>query len=304
MDEAVDDFLWSLRYERNLSAHTLDAYGRDLRRFAAFLAERSGGRAPDAGDVTETDLLAYLAHLRDEGLHPRSVARATSAIRSFFAHLVAHGRLEHSPAARLRIGRRRAPLPHALTVEEIDRLLEAPPADHPRGLRDRAMLHVLYASGMRVSELVDVRLGDIDLDRGVIATTGKGDKQRLVPLGPDAVAWTRRYLESARPKLAEGHPSCARLDAHLFITRRGRGMTRQGFWKLLRSYARAAGIARSISPHVLRHSFATHMLARGADLRTIQLLLGHADITTTQIYTHVCVDDLQDTYDRCHPRAR
>jgi integrase/recombinase XerD len=303
MDDALDRFIWTLQFERGSSPHTVAAYRRDLQRLNAFLAERHGGEVPAPQDVSETDLLAHLAWLRDLELHPRSIARATSAIRMLFAALFDRGQIPNDPAHQLRVPKAHAALPQILTEDEVDRLLVAPPEEGAQGLRDRAMLHVLYATGLRVSELVSLRLAEIDLAKGVVRTTGKGNKERMVPIGDHAALWVRRYLDHARPTLAKGRASNGRPGAPLFLTRLGRGMTRQGFWKLLRKYAVQAGVRKMISPHVLRHSFATHLLAHGADLRSIQLLLGHADLSTTQIYTHVERSELLQTYDAHHPRA-
>ncbi|NUN14961.1 MAG: site-specific tyrosine recombinase XerD [Myxococcales bacterium] len=302
MDDAIDRFIWSLKFERNMSAHTVAAYSRDLKKLANFLAQRHNANL-EPEDISETDLLSHLADLRDQGLHPRSIARATSAIRMFFQEVVTRRNLSTNPANLLSVPKHRAALPETLSMDEVDRLLVVPPVDSPTGLRDRAMLALLYATGMRVSELVHVRSMDVDLTRGVVSAFGKGRKQRLIPIGEHAIQWITRYLHAARPELAKGFPLLSRPAAALFVTRRGGAMTRQGFWKLLRKYAADARIYRTISPHMLRHSFATHLLARGADLRSIQTMLGHADISTTQIYTHVSRDELKETYDSHHPRA-
>lgn len=301
MDDALDRFLWHLKVERNLSVNTVLAYERDLRRLCTFLTARSGAtEPPDPGAVSETDLLAHLADLRGAGLHPRSVARATSAIRALFRHLKGRGEIEDDPTALIATGRPPTALPDVLSLEEVDRLLAAPVVDDPRGLRDRAMLSLLYATGMRVSELIKVRVTDVQLDRGGVLASGKGRKQRLIPFGEDARIWVERYLRDARPGLTA---SAARQPPELFLTHLGRPMTRQGFWKLLKRHAALAGIRATISPHKLRHSFATHLLAGGADLRAVQAMLGHVDIATTQIYTHVDRSELQRTYDAHHPRA-
>lgn len=273
-----------------------------MKKLANFLNQKHNADL-DPEDVSETDLLSHLADLREQGLHPRSIARATSAIRMFFLEVVVRRNLATNPANLLSVPKHRTSLPETLTMDEVDRLLVAPPVDSSAGLRDRAMLALLYATGMRVSELVHVRLMDVDLTRGVVSAFGKGRKQRLIPIGDHSVQWISRYLQAARPELGKGHPLLSRPAAALFVTRRGGAMTRQGFWKLLRRYAADAQIYRAISPHMLRHSFATHLLARGADLRSIQAMLGHADISTTQIYTHVGKDELKQTHDAHHPRA-
>jgi integrase/recombinase XerD len=303
MDDAVDRFLWTLRYERNLSPNTVSAYGRDLKRLLTDLEKRYNGHLPEPREITETDLLAHLTNLREDGLHPKSIARATSAIRMLFRDLTTREKIENNPAGLLDVPKTRRSLPVVLSHEEVDQLLEAPPMDTKLGIRDRAMLHTLYATGMRVSELVNARLMDIDLAKGVLIATGKGRKQRMIPLGSHAIKWLSRYLEDARPELAKGYAANARPNSPLFLTQQRKIMTRQGFWKRLRLLAKEAGIRRPISPHKLRHSFASHLLEGGADLRSIQSMLGHADISTTQIYTHVETSSLKKTYDEHHPRA-
>lgn len=303
MDHAIDRFVWTLQFERNASRHTAHAYRRDLVRLAEDLAARRQGDTPSPSEVTESDLVAHLADLHERGLHPRSIARAISAIRTFFADLVQRGVMERNPAGQLKKPKHPAPLPKVLSVEEVRLLLDGPPADDVLGLRDRAMLHFLYATGLRVTELVTIRLADVDLDRGLVLSMGKGRKERVVPLGEQAMLWLRRYFEQSRPELAANRPSAARPQAAVFLSRLGKAMTRQGFWKLLRGRAIQAGISTKLSPHTLRHSFATHLLSNGADLRSIQVMLGHSDISTTQIYTHVDREQLRDTYDEHHPRA-
>lgn len=301
MDDALERFLWHMKVERNLSQNTVLAYERDLRRLGEFLTARAGAKEPpEVASITETDLLAHLADLRASGLHPRSVARATSAIRALFRYLRGRDEIVEDPTALIATGRPPAALPDVFSLEEVDRLLAAPPVDDPRGLRDRAMLSLLYATGMRVTELIKVRVSDVQLDRGVLLASGKGRKQRMVPFGEDARAWVERYMRDARPGLAAG---AGRQPAEMFLTHFGRPMTRQGFWKLLKRHAMIAGIRATISPHKLRHSFATHLLAGGADLRAVQAMLGHVDIATTQVYTHVDRTELQRTYDAHHPRA-
>lgn len=305
---AVDDYLWHLKFERNLSAATLDGYEGDLQRFLATLLE--DGNPPEGwGGVTREHVLSHISRLREEGRAPRSVARATSALRGLFKYLVGEGRLEANPMVHVRGTPRGRSLPTVLTETEVDRLLGAvlrPGDADTRALRNAAMLEVLYAAGLRVSELVSLRVQDVALDRGFVRATGKGRKQRLVPIGEEAVVAIRRYLDGARPELLARFGGRTRgvVPDALFVTNRGGAMTRQGFWKLLRTRARAAGVERPFSPHTLRHSFATHLLAHGADLRSVQKMLGHVDIGTTQIYTHVDRRQVQETFDRCHPRAR
>jgi integrase/recombinase XerD len=236
--------------------------------------------------------------LRAEGLAPRTVARHVASLRGLFRYLLTQGYVKDDPTAHLESPSPWTRLPGALSEEEVERLLGAPLTSDHAGIRDKAMLELLYAAGLRASELVTLRLSDVDLEVGYVRCHGKGSKERVVPLGAKAQSWVRRYLASARPRLSKGGMSPA-----LFLNRLGRALTRQGLWKIFRSYARAAGIDRPVSPHTLRHSFATHLLERGADLRAVQMMLGHADISTTQIYTHVSRAHLKAVYDRYHPRA-
>ena len=233
------------------------------------------------------------------GLSPRSVARHVASVRGFYRFLVLDGRLAASPADDLHAPRAWPALPRFLSLDEVDRLLEQPDTGAPAGLRDRALLELLYATGMRVSELVGLRVGDVDLDRGLLTCLGKGAKERMVPVGAAAAGWTRDYLASGRPSLLKRRES-----GHLFLNARdGGALTRVGFWKIIKKYGRRAGLSRELSPHTLRHSFATHLLERGADLRVIQTLLGHADLSTTQIYTHILDARLRAIHDEFHPRA-
>jgi integrase/recombinase XerD len=298
LDSACDRFLEQLLVERQLSGNTVDAYGRDLCRLRGFLIARGRGRA---GRVTAADLTDYLLDLAEAGLKPRSRARALVAIRGLFRFLTAEKLIAADPSENLAAPRVGKKLPSVLGLDEVDRLLAAPGAAgaSPRAVRDSAMLAALYATGLRVSELVGLRLPDVNLKGGFVRATGKGRKTRLVPLGDVAAARLVEYLEGARPRLAARRPA----EMGLFLTERGRPMTRQGFWKLVRRYARAAGIRRDVSPHVLRHSFATHLVERGADLRAVQAMLGHADIATTQVYTHVSRTRLLELYRKHHPRA-
>jgi len=290
----VDGFLEVLQAERAASRHTLAAYRHDLRDFTAFLARRRR----DLDALGPDDLLAYLEHLRARGLAPASVARRVAAVRGWLRHLVREGRLRRDPAEHVegpRPGRR---LPRTLSREAAAALVESPDVSTPRGVRDRAVLELLYATGMRASECVALRLEDVDLRAGYVRCTGKGRAQRLVPLGAVAAAWIARYLREVRPRLAR------RRDAgRLFLNPAGGPLSRQTIWNIVRRAARRAGIERRVSPHVLRHSFASHLLEGGADLRAVQAMLGHADIATTQIYTHLPSATLRGMYDRYHPRA-
>jgi integrase/recombinase XerD len=299
LDLGIQQFLDHLKVERELSAATLEAYGRDLAAFAQFAA---GRRVVRAGEVRTIDVLDYLAHLTERHLTARSQARRLIALRQLFKFLKAERLREDNPTEDVELPRFGRRLPDFLTIDEVDRLLAAPDRTTARGARDGAMLETLYATGLRVSELVKLRLGDLNFDGGYLIAHGKGKKERLVPLGEVALASLRHYVDQARPQFLRP-ASAARVADGLFLTRLGRRMTRQGFWKLLGQQAVAAGITKAISPHKLRHSFATHLVERGADLRAVQAMLGHADIGTTEIYTHVSRGHLRAVYDKFHPRA-
>ena len=290
----LDMFLEHLVVERGLRQNSLEAYHRDLVRYVTYLGER--GRRATALDRAEVS--RYLLSLREAGLSPRSVARHLSAIRQFHRFLVRSGRTTEDPTAHLEAPRPWQRLPGVLSTEEVDRLLAARDGATPRDLRNRAMLELMYASGLRVSELVGLRLADVDFSLGIVRVTGKGDKERLVPVGETAVTSLRAYLRDGRPRLEKGRPS-----EYFFLGQHGKGLTRQMFWQLIKRAALAAGITTAVTPHTLRHSFATHLLERGADLRSVQLMLGHADIGTTQIYTHLSRGHLKAIYDKFHPRA-
>jgi integrase/recombinase XerD len=292
----IDDFLTHLMVERRLATNSVDSYARDLGLLAEFAATRGAG----VDRLARPDLEAFVRQLMSQGRSPRSVARAVACYRGFYRFLLREGRLSSNPADDLRPPRAWQLLPRFLSLEEVDRLIAQPKVTTPRGVRDRALIELLYATGMRVSELVGLRPADVDLAESYLTCTGKGQKQRIVPIGDQAAAWVARYSREARPALLG-----ARRSPRLFVSARGGGdgLTRVGFWKILKAYAREAGLASTLSPHVLRHSFATHLLERGADLRAIQMMLGHADLSTTQIYTHVLEQRMRAIYDRCHPRA-
>lgn len=287
-------YLDRLAVERGLSGRTVEAYRRDLSGLGQWLASRGTG----VPEVSRADLVKFLQTRRASGLSARSAARLISAMRGFFGFCAAEKIVAGDPGLHLSNPKLWAALPHSLGPKEVEALLAAPDTGTPHGLRDRAMLETLYASGLRVSELIRLERGRVDLETGTLLVRGKGDKERLVPVGRAARFWIARYLQEVRP--AQDH----RRSAHLFLTDRGAPMTRQRLWQLVESYARTAGIRRKISPHVLRHSFATHLLENGADLRALQMMLGHADIATTQIYTHVSRGKLRQVYDEFHPRAR
>lgn len=293
LSRLIEAFLDHLRVERRLSGHTVEAYGRDLAALAKF-ADASGRRLET---LDRTALEEFVRQERTAGLSPRSVARRIAAVRGFYRFLVLDRRLDTSPADDLRPPRAWPALPKFLAIEEVDALIAQPDPSTPRGLRDRAMIELLYATGMRVSELLNVRASDLDLRERYLTCIGKGGKERLIPFGDQAAVWIERYQKEARPKLLKGHAG-----SRLFVNARGNPLGRVGFWKILKAYGRCARLARALSPHVLRHSFATHLLERGADLRAIQMMLGHADLSTTQIYTHVLEARLRSIYDRFHPR--
>lgn len=290
----IDAYLDHLRVERRLAAHTLESYGRDLSALAAFAAGLE--RPPERLD--RAALEAFVREQMTRGLAPRSVARLVAAVRGFYRFLVLDRRLDSSPADDLQPPRAWPALPKYLSLEEVDTLIRQPDVSTPLGLRDRAMIELLYATGLRVSELVNLRVADLHPDEQYIACIGKGSKERIIPIGEHAADWTARYRASARTVLLKG-----RASPRLFVNARGGSLSRIGFWKILKRHGRQANLPRMLSPHVLRHSFATHLLENGADLRAIQLMLGHADLSTTQIYTHILEARLRTVYDRFHPRA-
>ncbi len=299
LDQGVQQFLDHLKVERELSRATLQAYGADLAVFTHFAAARS---VTAVNQVRGIDILDHLVGLTKDALSARSQARHLIALRQFFKFLKAERLCEVNPTEDVdlpRFGRR---LPVFLTIDEVDRLLAAPDRNTSRGARDGAMLETLYATGLRVSELVRLRLPDVNFQAGYLLAFGKGKKERLVPVGEVALASMLHYVESVRATFLRGR-GAARAGDSMFLTRLGRPMTRQGFWKLLCGYVVAAGINKAISPHKLRHSFATHLVERGADLRAVQAMLGHADIGTTEIYTHLSRGHLRSVYDKFHPRA-
>jgi len=292
-EAALKVFLDFLAVEKGLSPNTVLSYSRDVQKLFLFFQKE---KMPwlKAG---EENLVRFIQHQSRAGLSPRSMARVISSLKSFYRFLVLDGILKKNPAVNLSSPKTWLALPKFLTVKEVESLLRQPDTEEIRGIRDKAMLEILYASGLRASELISLRTKDVNLGDGFLLCLGKGGKERLVPIGESAETAVRGYLEGTRTELLK-QPS-----EFLFITQRGKPFTRQGFWKLLKGYARKAGLDTKISPHVLRHSFATHLLERGADLRSVQLMLGHSQITTTQIYTHVSRKRLRQVYDKFHPRA-
>jgi len=295
MDARVDTFITYLVVEKGLSLNTVESYSRDLRKFADFAENLE---ILDPGRVDSILVISFLLHLKDNGLSSRSTARTLSALRTFFRYLTREQIISADPTVNIESPKMRPHLPSVLSIGEVDALLGKPDVETGRGLRDRAMLEVLYATGVRVSELVSLKLGNINLDVGYLLAFGKGAKERVVPLGETAQEYLKTYLLASRPVLLRG-----RTSAHLFLNGRGERLSRQAFWKIVKRYALQAGIRKKLSPHTLRHSFATHLLERGADLRSVQMMLGHADISTTQIYTHVTQERLKNIHHQYHPRA-
>jgi len=299
-------YLEGLELERGLAANSIDAYRRDLERLGRSLdgaatqegrsSAAEGRAAPDLVTADAETLASHLRELRRAKLSPRSIARALSSIRGFYEHLVASGERADNPAVNLLPPKLFRPLPKVLSESQVEAILAAPDVGTPLGLRNRAMIELLYAAGLRVSELVGLTIPQLRLHLGYLVASGKGQKQRVVPVGEQAETWLGRYLAEVRPALAVGRHQA------VFVNRSGEPMTRQGFWKILGGYGREA-VVRDLSPHVLRHSFATHLLEHGADLRAVQSMLGHADISTTQIYTHIHLQRLRTLYDRHHPRS-
>jgi len=292
-ESVLQVFLDFLSVEKGLSVNTVLSYSRDVQKLFRFFRKEKIHWLK-AG---EEDLIRFIHHQSRAGLSPRSMARVISSLKSFYRFLVLDGILKKNPAVDLSSPKTWLALPKFLTVEEVESLLRQPDEENVRGVRDKAMLELLYATGLRASELVSLKIKDLNLEDGFLLCLGKGGKERLVPIGESAVRAVRKYLDGARPKLLK------QSSEFLFVTQRGRAFTRQGFWKILKDYVRKAGLDLKISPHILRHSFATHLLERGADLRSVQLMLGHSQITTTQIYTYVSRKRLRRVYDKFHPRA-
>ncbi len=291
----LDEFCDALWLEDGLARNTLESYRRDLAQFAAWLVARDGTSLLAA---THADLLGFLGHRVQRRAKATTASRELSSLKRFYRYALRQGKIAADPTLNIDSPKLPRALPKSLTEQDVESLLGAPQVEDALGLRDRTMLETLYASGLRVSELVTLKLPQVSQDMGVVRVMGKGSKERLVPLGEEALAWIRRYLKEGRPALLGARPSEA-----LFVTTRGEGMTRQAFWYLIKRYAARAGLNLSLSPHTLRHAFATHLLNHGADLRVVQLLLGHSDISTTQIYTHVARERLKRLHAKHHPRG-
>lgn len=295
MEGYVNEFINYLAVERGLAQNTLESYGRDLRQFHSYL---QNSQMDILRDSNRNTILNYLNNLQNKGRAVSTISRNLAAIKSFYQYLVRERYLEKDPAANLESPKLEKKLPKILSIQEIEELLKQPNSLMPTGLRDKAMLELLYATGIRVSELISLNISDINLDMGYIKCFGKGSKERIVPLGSIAAKCVQEYISKGRNKLVRTYEESA-----LFVNHHGNRLTRQGFWKIIKKYALEANILKDITPHTLRHSFATHLLENGADLRSVQEMLGHADISTTQIYTHVTKNRLKEVYDKAHPRA-
>ncbi len=295
MESYLNEFINYLAVERGLAQNTLESYGRDLRQYQTYLKNSQIDILKDANRNT---ILTYLNSLQSNGRAVSTVSRNLAAIKSFYQYLVRERYLDKDPAAHLESPKLEKKLPKILTIGEVEELLKQPNITLPAGLRDKAMLELLYATGIRVSELISLNISDVNLDMGYIKCYGKGAKERIVPLGSIAAKCVQDYISKGRPKLVRTYE-----EASLFVNHHGNRLTRQGFWKIIKKYAQEANIIKEITPHTLRHSFATHLLENGADLRSVQEMLGHADISTTQIYTHVTKNRLKEVYNKTHPRA-
>jgi integrase/recombinase XerD len=293
-EELIDKFLDAIWMERGLSANTLGAYRADLMTLSRGLSESN----VSIEDATKADLLGFIAGRVQGGAKPRSTARQLSSFRRFFRYIMREGLRDNDPTADIEMPRIGRSLPKTLTEDQVESLLHAPNTDEPLGHRDRAMLELLYATGLRVSELINLKMSQVNFNQGVLRIVGKGDRERLIPLGDESQRWLRDFIDGPRMEIL-----LERQTDYLFPTRRGDRMTRQAFWHIIKRYALKAGIEKKLSPHSLRHAFATHLLNRGADLRVVQLLLGHSDLSTTQIYTHVARERLKDLHGQHHPRG-
>lgn len=297
IQDAIADYIHFLRVERQLSENTLQSYNRDIKDYSKNIFETQQLETFD--NIDRFHIMQYLQSLRNKGISARTVSRHISSIRSFHQFLLREKRCDHDPTVHIEMPKIEQKLPKVLSIEEIDRLIAAPNVAKPQGVRDRAMLELLYATGMRVSECIELNLDDIHLTMGFVRVFGKGGKERIIPLGNSAIEACTNYLNKARFQLENVK---LRTEA-LFINQRGKRLTRQGCWKLMKGYAEKAGIDKELTPHILRHSFATHLIENGADLRAVQEMLGHADISTTQIYTHISKTRLSEVYKQFHPRA-
>ncbi|MGE0370210.1 MAG: site-specific tyrosine recombinase XerD [Candidatus Dadabacteria bacterium] len=295
MDDLLDSFLSYLVVEKGLSENTLESYGRDLKKFLLFIKSRG---TTSAREIKYGDILDFMARSREEGLNATTIVRSMVSVKQFFKYLLSEKVLSEDPTAHIKTPKMKKAIPGVISLDDVESILGAPDESTHEGLRDAAMLEILYATGIRVSELIGLKLNDVNFELGFVVVYGKGSKERVVPIGDKAREKLLSYLRDSRPALLKSREAKA-----LFVTRRGGGMTRQGFWKIIKAQALKAGVTKKISPHTLRHSFATHLLERGADLRTIQVMLGHSDISTTQIYTHVESERLKEIHKKYHPRS-
>lgn len=296
MQEQITEYLHYLAIERGLSLNTRISYERDLKHYLAFLQKN---KFTDWEKVDRHAIISFLEQLQNGGLASASITRMVSTLRRFHQFLRQERYTDHDPMQHIDSPKKTQKLPNTLSVEEVEKIIETPDTSKTLGIRDRAILEVLYATGIRVSELIELKPGDLHLSIGLLQTIGKGDKERIIPLGDYAIHWVERYLSEVRPTLTKKTPN----EAHLFVNSHGKKLTRQGIWKNIKAIVLAAGITKDVTPHTFRHSFATHLLENGADLRTVQELLGHADISTTQIYTHVTKRRMTDVYKQYFPRA-
>jgi integrase/recombinase XerD len=296
MKESLQQYIHFLAVEKGLARNTLESYERDLTQYAEFLMKHG---IHEISDIVKTNILQYLHLLKDKGRATSTINRNMAAIRSFHQFLYREKRVGQDPSLHIETPKLEKRLPKVLSMEDVDVLLQQPDLTTPSGLRDKTMLELLYATGTRVSELIGFKLLDVHLSMGFVRCIGKGSKERIIPLGQTAIRFANEYLQHGRPKLIKRNTTA---DA-LFLNHHGKPLTRQGFWKIIKKYAKAASIQKEITPHTLRHSFATHLLENGADLRSVQEMLGHVDISTTQIYTHVTKSKLKEVYSRTHPRA-
>jgi integrase/recombinase XerD len=295
MHPLLDRFLHYLIVEKGLSRNTIEAYSQGLNRFLNHLREKG---IEEVDQISKLDIREFLLFLKRKGLSSKTMARNLVSIRSFLRFLTEEGLLQVNPAEEIESPKLAQTLPEILSIDEVERLLEQPDLRNPRGIRDRSMLEMLYATGMRVTELVRLQVNHVRLEAGYVLLFGKGSKERIVPIGIEAMKWMQRYMKAPRDSLLK-KKECP----FLYVNRSGRSMSRQQFWKIIKAYGRKAGIRKRISPHLLRHSFASHLLEKGADLRSVQLMLGHSDISTTQIYTHVTGERLKKIHQRYHPRG-
>lgn len=295
MDQLLDSFLAYITVEKGLSKNTLESYGRDVRKFLTFLEEQE---IKAVQDIKYENILDFLSSFKKQGFSDTTTVRTIVSIKQFFKYLLIEKIIQEDPSSQIQTPKMKKSIPGVISLEDVEKILNAPDENTPEGIRDLAMLEVLYATGIRVSELISLKLNEVNFEMGFIIVYGKGSKERIVPMGTEAQEKLKTYMADSRPVLLK-----QRDCKELFVTRRGKGMTRQGFWKLIKTYALKSDIRKSISPHTLRHSFATHLLERGADLRTIQIMLGHSDISTTQIYTHVENERLKEIHKKYHPRS-